>query len=369
VREYAMRRMLTVAAGVALVVSAAGMQAQGDAQATSADEWGKLVAANNLDIKGNSPFDLAMTFQTYGMDGTPAETGTVEEWWGAPGSRRVEVHMAGLNEDGSAPEGAAPALVRDAYLVRQLLDAAVNPVPPAPMASRVLATRNGEPVADTKMTGTQAIGELTTESVKFGKVKLDCTAPKLSSKEMDMNAILATMCVEPQTMDVLILEGLGGRETVVRAATGKFRDTFVALNLCVVYLGRDAITGKLTTMKTLDPATLAVKLPEALAPKVSGPENARVAGGVIAGNRISFVEPEYPEMAKMQHLSGSVLLGAVIGKDGAIRSLVPLASTDRMFTNSATEAVRRWKYRPYLLNGEPTEVDTTITVNFALSGG
>jgi TonB family protein len=364
-----MRQMLTVVMGVVLIASAAGVRAQGDAQATSADEWGKLVAANNLDIKGNAPFDLAMTFQTYGMDGKPTETGTVEEWWGAPGSRRVEVHLAGLNEDGSAPEGAAPALVRDAYLVRQLLEAAVDPVPLAPMASRLLATRNGEPVAETRMSGSQAIGEMTKQSVKFGKVKLDCTAPKLSSKEMDMNAIPATMCVEPQTVDVLILEGLGGKEAVVRAGTGKFRDTFVALNLRVIYMGRDAITGKLTTMRTFDPATSAVKLPEVMAPKVSGPENAHVAGGVIDGNRIAFVEPAYPEMAKMQHLSGSVLLGAVIGKDGAIRSLAPLASTDRMFTDSATTAVKRWRYKPYLLNGEPVEVDTTITINFALSGG
>ncbi len=364
-----MRWMLTVAMGVVMVASAAGVRAQGDASATGSDQWEKLVAANDLDLKGATPFDLALIFQLYRLDGKPEETGSAEEWWGAPGSRRVEVHVTGLNEDGSAPEGAVPALVRDAYLVRQLLEAAVHPVPLAPLASRVLATKNGEPVTDTRMSGAQAVGELTTRSVKFGKVKLDCIAPKVGSKEGEMNAIPATMCVEPQTMDVLILEGLGGKEMVVRARTGKFRDTFVALDLRVAYMGRDVIAGKLTTMRVFDPAISVGKLPEVMAPKVSGPENAHVAGGVIAGNRITFVEPAYPEMAKMQHLSGTVLLGAVIGKDGAIRSLVPLASTDPMFTESAMAAAKRWVYRPYLLNGEPTEVDTTITINFALSGG
>jgi periplasmic protein TonB len=73
-------------------------------------------------------------------------------------------------------------------------------------------------------------------------------------------------------------------------------------------------------------------------------------------------------MAKVAHLSGSVLLHAVIAKDGSVQSLVPIASTATVFVDSAMEAVRRWRYSPFLLNGEPTEVDTMITVNFGLNG-
>jgi TonB family protein len=94
---------------------------------------------------------------------------------------------------------------------------------------------------------------------------------------------------------------------------------------------------------------------------------ARIAGGVIAGNRVSFVEPMYPESAKERHESGSVILRAVIGRDGHVHSLRPTNAADADFVIAAIAAVRQWTYRPYLLNGEPTEVDTTITVNFALN--
>jgi protein TonB len=89
---------------------------------------------------------------------------------------------------------------------------------------------------------------------------------------------------------------------------------------------------------------------------------------VIAGNRIAFVEPQYPPIAKIAHMSGTVVLQAVISKTGAVERLSVASSTNPMFNNYAMQAVQQWRYRPYLLNGDPTEVATTITVNFALNG-
>jgi protein TonB len=88
---------------------------------------------------------------------------------------------------------------------------------------------------------------------------------------------------------------------------------------------------------------------------------------VLAGKRVQFVPPIYPEAAKMRHLSGGVLMYAVIAKDGSIRSVQPITSTDPVFVDAPKIAVQQWRYSPYLLNGEPTEVDTTVTVNFALN--
>jgi len=92
----------------------------------------------------------------------------------------------------------------------------------------------------------------------------------------------------------------------------------------------------------------------------------RIAGGVIAGNRISFVAPTYPLVAKMAHLGGTVVLHAIISKTGTIQDLQVASASNEIFEIAAIDAVRRWIYRPYLLNGQPTEVDTTITINFAL---
>ena len=93
---------------------------------------------------------------------------------------------------------------------------------------------------------------------------------------------------------------------------------------------------------------------------------ARIAGGVIAGSRISFVPPTYPLVAKLAQLSGTVVLHAIISKTGTIQDLQVASASNEIFEIAAIDAVRHWLYRPYLLNGQPAEVDTTITINFAL---
>jgi TonB family protein len=92
---------------------------------------------------------------------------------------------------------------------------------------------------------------------------------------------------------------------------------------------------------------------------------ARVAGGVIEGNILIRVQPVYPPEAKAAKEEGAVVLHAIISKDGTMKSLAVISGSPLLQT-AALDAVKQWVYRPYLLNGEPTEVDTTITVNFSL---
>ena len=94
----------------------------------------------------------------------------------------------------------------------------------------------------------------------------------------------------------------------------------------------------------------------------------KVSEGVISGLLIRKVEPNYPQLAKVAHISGEVVLQAVIGKSGSMEQL-RVVSGHPMLVKSAMEAVRQWKYQPFLLNGEPVEVDTQVTVNFTLIGG
>jgi protein TonB len=103
-------------------------------------------------------------------------------------------------------------------------------------------------------------------------------------------------------------------------------------------------------------------------PKVATPQRIRVSQGVSEGLLIHQVKPTYPPLARQARIQGSVVLQAVIGKDGGIQNL-KLVSGHPMLTNSAIEAVKQWRYKPYFLNGEPVEVDTQITVNFTLAGG
>ena len=104
-------------------------------------------------------------------------------------------------------------------------------------------------------------------------------------------------------------------------------------------------------------------------PKVATPQRVRVSAGVTQGLKIKNVNPVYPQMAKIARVQGPVVLAAVIGKDGTIQGLHVLSTASPLLNQAAIDAVKEWRYRPYILNGEPVEVDTQITVNFTLSGG
>jgi periplasmic protein TonB len=81
---------------------------------------------------------------------------------------------------------------------------------------------------------------------------------------------------------------------------------------------------------------------------------------------ITKVAPKYPKQARKKHIQGTVTLHAVITKQGEISDL-QLVSGDPMLAEAAMDAVKGWKYRPYLKDGERVEVETTIQVNFKLS--
>src|SRR6266567_2791125 len=104
------------------------------------------------------------------------------------------------------------------------------------------------------------------------------------------------------------------------------------------------------------------------APKIATPTRVRVSSGVSTGLLIRKVPPTYPPLARQARIQGVVILQAQISKDGSIQNL-QLISGHPMLAPAAIEAVKQWKYKPYLLNGEPVEVDTQVQVNFTLAGG
>jgi protein TonB len=100
--------------------------------------------------------------------------------------------------------------------------------------------------------------------------------------------------------------------------------------------------------------------------KQAPPQKIRVSGGVIAGNLVYGPTPLYPAIAKAAHVSGTVVLHATISKTGTIQDL-NVVSGSPMLANAALEAVRQYRYKPYLLGTDPVEVDTTINVIFNLN--
>jgi len=101
-------------------------------------------------------------------------------------------------------------------------------------------------------------------------------------------------------------------------------------------------------------------------PKLAPVKRVRVSQGVTQGLLVHKVEPAYPKIALAARITGVVQLKAIIGKDGNIKQLEALDGPPLLIP-SAIDAVKQWRYRPYLLNGEAVEVETSVTVTFQLS--
>jgi protein TonB len=108
-----------------------------------------------------------------------------------------------------------------------------------------------------------------------------------------------------------------------------------------------------------------IQAPPAM-PKVAAPSKVRVSSGVAQGLLIHQVKPAYPPLAVQARVQGSVVLQAVIAKDGTVKDL-RVVSGHPLLVRAALEAVQLWRYKPYLLNDQPVEVDTQINVNFTLA--
>ena len=199
---------------------------------------------------------------------------------------------------------------------------------------------------------------------KLGNVLLDCimlTLPERSHKIPPLG-LFPTYCMDPGKDDLRLSYNFGS-ETVVRNGIGTFLGQQVTTVLALLRGETTIATAKIIEIKTYQPQ------PDEFQPaadmRISNQEH--IEGSVIAGKVLTKTQPVYPASARERGLGGKILLRAIIGRDGHIHSLRPISSDDPDLAISAIDAVRHWTYRPYLLNGQPTEVDTIITVNFNIN--
>ncbi len=97
------------------------------------------------------------------------------------------------------------------------------------------------------------------------------------------------------------------------------------------------------------------------------PKSVKISGGVAEGRLVFHPTPSYPVIAKASHTEGTVVLAATIDHEGKIANL-RVVSGPAMLQEAALQAVSQWRYRPYMLNNQPVDVETTVNVVFSLSG-
>ena len=91
-----------------------------------------------------------------------------------------------------------------------------------------------------------------------------------------------------------------------------------------------------------------------------------ISQGVSKGLLVYRIDPPYPVLARQAHIQGTVVLTALIDKEGIIQNL-QVVSGHPLLAPAAIEAVKHWRYKPFLLDGQPVGVETTVTVNFRFS--
>ena len=129
----------------------------------------------------------------------------------------------------------------------------------------------------------------------------------------------------------------------------------------------DAIVGSiLNVVPRVAPPARPIEDHPAAAPKPAETIRLRQGGNVQLGKPISQPQPKYPPIAITAHISGSVLVEAVVGVDGRVREVKAISGSP-LLVPAAIEAVRRWVYTPTTLNGDPIEIIAPITVTFRLN--
>lgn len=336
-------RVLSVAKHLAFgsALVAASLPAQ---TLTSAERFAHVKDVNSIEGAGLKPWHLKMTFTSVDAAGNPQQSQSLEEWWrDSKNWRRVFTDSNSKATTFVSVEGKRYSTTATASLPENLPLLVQNVIRPvsetAPDTVFVLRHR------------------------EFGKTSTDCimVAPPIKGADEVQLGRFPTYCTTED--DTLRLRWLGSL-TIVNNKTGKFQGHTVPLDTTLSSSGSNSVQAKVEALGTIEQEAVDLSLTGLEETRIM----ARISSGVVAGLKISGAIPDYPASARQSHLTGAVVLKAVIGKDGRIHQLEPVSSPDEALTGAAMNAVRTWVYKPYLLEGVPVEVSTSIVVNFNLNG-
>lgn len=292
---------------------------------------------STLEWLHTEPFFLKVEYQLYDLDGKPVEKGVAEESWTAAGEKQIRIQSPSLVVGDMPPAIEYSTHTRENFLVHQAMGALVRPIPS-------LTTQKDFAMDEFHQT--------------LAASDLSCFSLVQPGKTRTPNS--PAYCTDP---DNHITTMTGPLFVIERSDFRKVREHEIPNDLKLSYEGKPAITLHVMELDTLHAFTVsknnAVK---------AGTNPIHLTSEVVSGLILQKQDPKYPKDAKKRHITGSVLLDAIITKQGTIAGLDVIASPDPLLTQSAREAIQKWTYHPYLLNGLPAELFTTIVVDFNIGG-
>jgi TonB family protein len=307
----------------------------------------RATVLNSIDDSQLKPWHLKMSFQLFDAKGNPAEQGTIEKWWGGPSMEKtVYTGLFYTSTEVRTKDGLyrSKGTTSVPSLLELVLQQVVHPMP------------SESDIADSHP-------DLRKETI--GKAPLDCVmlAQPIKNVPYAPLGLFPTYCFD-HDKDSLRVSYDFGSQLIARNKIGTFQQRIVAMDQIVMQNSITAVSAQVDRLESMMPNGNEFVPNEGFEEVKSIP--ALVASGVMAGLKVRGSVPSYPETSKRKNISGSVVLKARIGTDGHIHSLRVISTPDGDLAIASLAAVRAWIYKPYLLNGEPVDVDTTITVHYAI---
>jgi len=304
------------------------------------------------------PWHLKATYQLYDEKGKPLEQGTYEYWWASPKVYRSTWTRAGVSvSDWHTAEGTNMRKANGNPL--RYFERALNTILLSPLPSYTALDFN-------KM-------KLDLKMVPSGSGQL---ARVIVLRQWEQNGRLLTQSsdtadryfFDPSTMALLL--SYSNAVTKEFSQIVKMQGRHLPRSIAISAGKQKIFTVSVEAIDGISPDDAAlVPAADAVLERLTVDHlSARQSGDdVTKGELVTKTPPVYPLVAKSMHQQGTVVLGAVIGTDGRIHDLEVLASPSPLLSDSAKDAVKRWVYKPYLLDGAAVEVETTVNVIYSLS--
>jgi TonB family protein len=309
-------------------------------------------ALYDFDDAGMKPWHLKGTYQLFDENGNPGEQGTYEYWWVAPKVyRSTWTRASGTRTEWGTADGRkfyAASGDRILALEQDLRDLLVSPIPDiAKVDAKDARVRRME--------------------LKIGKVTLPCAEIELhehNGKWPHLCGVQAGMYCFDESSPLLRVEHVPDAEYIEFNYLKKMQNRILPGGIVMSYGGKKMLAFTLGDLGSIDGNDSAVKAGKD-ATEFEAPDSGDKEG--VQNRLVKKSPPVYPPEAKMRHITGSVLLDALIRTDGRVRDIRVVGSDSPLLSWAAKDAVAQWQYSPYLAEGTAVEMSTRIKVIFAMN--
>ncbi len=292
---------------------------------------------SNLTSEGAKPWHMKVSFTIYKEDGSIEDQGLIEEYWASPD--RYKLITTGMDftqtifetQDGQFRSG------KQEFLLATYHDAIAQMTEPIPSPEAVNRTNFN-----------------VLEQVN-GTAKLSCVEPNGSN-----SGLLAAYCLSgsPPIARIVVYNGQNGFQAM-RNRIQPYQDRFVAGDVIFRKQGKTLLTSHLESIEPLASVDEALFTP-------SDDAALLILSSKTPLEMINKKPHEYPRIARTAHVQGLVLIQAQVGKDGKPVDLKVIAGPE-MLRQACLDAVREWRYRPYLIHGKPVEFITNVPLIFGMA--